>query len=135
MTPERGEETGGLDDDNRAAGRRRFDPRATRAALGRREDRDCGHAPADGRARSKNLDPQGATVTVSGTGYDAFKGVYVAFCKEPKKNQAPTPCGGGADTTGSTGVVRVGVVQSATVRARTRGSRTGRTVPSPRRCT
>lgn len=50
-----------------------------------------------------DLDPEGARVTVSGTGYDDFKGIYVAFCVVPERDVAPTPCGGGADLTGSTG--------------------------------
>jgi hypothetical protein len=52
---------------------------------------------------TKDLDAKGATVTVTGHGYDTFKGIYVAFCKEPKVNRTPTPCGGGATTEGSTG--------------------------------
>jgi hypothetical protein len=52
---------------------------------------------------TKDLDAKGATVTVTGHGYDTFKGIYVAFCKEPKANRTPTPCGGGATTEGSTG--------------------------------
>jgi hypothetical protein len=43
------------------------------------------------------------TITVTGRGYDPFKGVYVAFCVLPQPNQRPTPCGGGADTEGTTG--------------------------------
>jgi hypothetical protein len=53
---------------------------------------------------ARAIDAHGATVTVTGRGYDTFKGVYVAFCVQPKRNQAPTPCGGGAATEGSTGV-------------------------------
>lgn len=52
---------------------------------------------------TKDLDARGETVTVTGQGYDAFKGIYVAFCKEPAANRVPTPCGGGATTEGSTG--------------------------------
>jgi hypothetical protein len=52
---------------------------------------------------TKALDAKGATVTVTGHGYDASKGIYVAFCKEPKVDRVPTPCGGGATTEGSTG--------------------------------
>src|SRR5262245_42081341 len=67
-----------------------------------------GHpATAAGRTltvdRVDALTPTGATVTVTGRGYDPFKGIYVAFCVRPKRDQVPTPCGGGADTTGSTG--------------------------------
>ncbi|MFI9639279.1 hypothetical protein ACIG87_04300 [Micromonospora sp. NPDC051925] len=53
--------------------------------------------PSSGVARA------GAKVTVSGTGYDITKGIYVAFCVDNGAGVAPTPCGGGADTTGSTG--------------------------------
>ncbi|GAB3686072.1 hypothetical protein GCM10027589_54950 [Actinocorallia lasiicapitis] len=45
----------------------------------------------------------GDTVTVTGAGFDPAKGVYVALCKDLGPGQAPTPCGGGADTTGQTG--------------------------------
>ncbi|WFE56400.1 hypothetical protein [Micromonospora sp. WMMD712] len=53
--------------------------------------------PSGGVARS------GASVTVSGTGYDVTKGIYVAYCVDNGAGVAPSPCGGGADTTGSTG--------------------------------
>ncbi|WP_353901591.1 hypothetical protein ABUL04_10795 [Micromonospora harpali] len=53
--------------------------------------------PSGGVARS------GARVTVSGTGYDVTKGIYVAYCVDNGAGAAPSPCGGGADTTGSTG--------------------------------
>jgi hypothetical protein len=49
------------------------------------------------------LGANGATVTVTGRGYDEFKGVYVAFCKQPRPGRVPSPCGGGAATEGSTG--------------------------------
>jgi hypothetical protein len=45
----------------------------------------------------------GASVAVSGRGYDEGKGIYVAFCRIPERDQLPSPCGGGATTTGSTG--------------------------------
>lgn len=45
----------------------------------------------------------GQTVTVSGTGYDPTKGIYVALCVIPPVGQTPSPCGGGEDRTGSTG--------------------------------
>lgn len=45
----------------------------------------------------------GDTVTVTGSGYDPAKGVYVAFCKDLGAGQAPSPCGGGADTSGAGG--------------------------------
>lgn len=43
-----------------------------------------------------------ARVTVTGTGFDQSKGIYVAFCVQPEPGEPPTPCGGGVDTTGST---------------------------------
>jgi hypothetical protein len=49
------------------------------------------------------LDPGGQTIEVTGNGYDTFKGVYVAFCVVPPTNQLPSPCGGGADQSGTTG--------------------------------
>jgi iron complex transport system substrate-binding protein len=49
------------------------------------------------------LDPAGAEVTVTGSGYDASKGIYVAFCVVPSPGQLPTPCAGGMDLTGSGG--------------------------------
>ncbi|WP_329009115.1 hypothetical protein OG271_24035 [Micromonospora rifamycinica] len=52
---------------------------------------------------SAGIGRNGATVTVTGSGYDVTKGIYVAFCVDNGAGAAPTPCGGGADTTGSTG--------------------------------
>ncbi|HWB34574.1 MAG TPA: hypothetical protein VHA75_00970 [Rugosimonospora sp.] len=54
-------------------------------------------------SRSSGLKPAGETVTVSGSGYDVEKGIYVAFCVDTGAGHLPTPCGGGADTTGSSG--------------------------------
>jgi hypothetical protein len=51
-------------------------------------------------SRTSGLDPDSATVTVKGAGFDPSKGIYVALCVKPAKGQAPTPCGGGADTSG-----------------------------------
>ncbi|RUL92251.1 hypothetical protein [Verrucosispora sp. FIM060022] len=45
----------------------------------------------------------GTTVTVTGSGYDTTKGIYVAYCVDNGAGVAPSPCGGGVDTTGSTG--------------------------------
>nr|MDT0660414.1 hypothetical protein [Micromonospora sp. DSM 115978] len=45
----------------------------------------------------------GERVTVTGSGYDETKGIYVAFCVDNGDGQLPTPCGGGADTSGSLG--------------------------------
>lgn len=49
------------------------------------------------------LGPDGQDVVVTGTGFDPAKGVYVALCVVPGPGEKPTPCGGGADTTGATG--------------------------------
>jgi len=52
---------------------------------------------------SAGLSRAGTTVTVKGSGYDVAKGIYVAFCVDNGAGAMPTPCGGGADTTGSLG--------------------------------
>ncbi|MFJ5263223.1 immunoglobulin I-set domain protein [Streptomyces sp. NPDC088387] len=52
---------------------------------------------------SANLDPAGETLRVTGDGYDATKGIYVAVCKDNGDNRVPTPCLGGADQTGGSG--------------------------------
>lgn len=49
------------------------------------------------------LDPDGARIRVTGTGYDTSKGIYVSFCVLPPPGQLPTPCGGGIDLTGAGG--------------------------------
>ncbi len=48
------------------------------------------------------LNVDGDTVTVSGSGYDMEKGVYVAFCIVPVPGQRPTPCGNVDISGGST---------------------------------
>ncbi len=45
----------------------------------------------------------GQAVSVSGSGYDVSKGIYVALCLVTPPDQAPTPCGGGADQSGRSG--------------------------------
>ncbi len=50
-----------------------------------------------------DLDPAGASVSVTGSGYDIGKGIYVSFCVIPLLGTLPTPCGGGIDLTGSGG--------------------------------
>ena len=52
-------------------------------------------------SRTTGLDPAGEVVTVSGSGYDETKGIYVSFCVLPPPGQKPTPCAGGIDLTGS----------------------------------
>ncbi|QXJ22334.1 hypothetical protein AGRA3207_003320 [Actinomadura graeca] len=54
-------------------------------------------------SRADGLPAKGATVRVRGTGYNTGKGVYVALCRDNGAGKAPSPCGGGADTTGKAG--------------------------------
>jgi hypothetical protein len=46
-------------------------------------------------SQTRNLDPAGQVVSVSGAGFAIEKGIYVAFCVIPPTDQKPTPCGGG----------------------------------------
>jgi hypothetical protein len=48
----------------------------------------------------RRLNPNGATVRVTGSGYDMTVGIYVALCVVPKKGRVPTPCVGGINTSG-----------------------------------
>lgn len=50
-----------------------------------------------------DLPAAGSTLTVTGEGFDTFKGIYVALCVVPTDGGPPSPCGGGADTEGSSG--------------------------------
>ena len=45
-----------------------------------------------------DLDPSGATVRVTGSGYDDGKGIYVSFCVMPPPGELPTPCAGGTNS-------------------------------------
>jgi hypothetical protein len=54
-------------------------------------------------SQTSGLARAGETVTVSGSGYDVNKGIYVAYCVDNGAGAVPTPCGGGADTSGSLG--------------------------------
>jgi hypothetical protein len=51
--------------------------------------------------RNRNLNRNGATVIVTGKRFDERVGIYVALCVVPKRGEKPGPCGGGADTDGS----------------------------------
>lgn len=51
-------------------------------------------------SKAQGVDSAGERITVTGTGYDELKGIYVAFCLRPAPGQLPTPCGGGVDMTG-----------------------------------
>ncbi|WP_405967203.1 hypothetical protein OG613_16510 [Streptomyces sp. NBC_00015] len=54
-------------------------------------------------SKSSGLDPAGETVTVTGSGYNTEKGVYVAFCVDNGAGKTPTPCVGGVDMSGESG--------------------------------
>lgn len=45
--------------------------------------------------KTKDLDPEGELVSVSGVGYDLQQGVYVALCAVPEEGEAPGPCSAG----------------------------------------
>ena len=42
----------------------------------------------------------GQEVVVTGRGFDETIGIYLAYCVLPKKGAAPTPCGGGVNSSG-----------------------------------
>lgn len=50
-----------------------------------------------------DLDADGQVITVTGSGYDESKGIYVALCVQPPPGEPPSPCLGGADTSGEAG--------------------------------
>ncbi|MER5767961.1 endoglucanase [Streptomyces sp. NPDC001985] len=52
---------------------------------------------------TKDLDPTGHRVTVTGSGYDPGQGVYLAVCVIGKAGEAPSPCLGGMDLSGASG--------------------------------
>jgi hypothetical protein len=54
-------------------------------------------------SKASGLDAAGETVTVSGTGYNTEKGIYVAFCVDNGAGKTPTPCVGGVDMSGESG--------------------------------
>lgn len=54
-------------------------------------------------SKTKGLARAGQSVTVTGSGYDVTKGIYVAFCVDNGPGVLPAPCGGGADMTGASG--------------------------------
>ncbi|RKS73063.1 hypothetical protein BZB76_3747 [Actinomadura pelletieri DSM 43383] len=49
------------------------------------------------------LPEKGATVRVTGSGFDTSKGIYIGLCKDNGAGKPPGPCGGGADTSGKAG--------------------------------
>lgn len=58
-------------------------------------------APRTTVSNRSGLNPSGDKVTVSGTGFDTTKGIYVAVCVDNGPGRQPTPCLGGADTGGT----------------------------------
>ncbi|MFD0684307.1 hypothetical protein [Actinomadura fibrosa] len=54
-------------------------------------------------SQADGLPEKGATVRVKGAKYDTGKGIYIALCKDNGPGKTPSPCGGGADTSGRTG--------------------------------
>jgi hypothetical protein len=60
-------------------------------------------APGISVSKSAGLSVAGETITVSGSGFDVTKGIYVAVCVDNGPGQMPTPCLGGADTSGGSG--------------------------------
>lgn len=54
-------------------------------------------------SKTKGIKRAGETLTVTGRGYDETKGIYVAFCLDNGPGVMPSPCGGGADMSGSSG--------------------------------
>ncbi|WP_230396602.1 hypothetical protein [Streptomyces blattellae] len=54
-------------------------------------------------SKASGLDSAGETVTVSGSGYNTEKGIYVAFCVDNGAGKTPTPCVGGVDMSGESG--------------------------------
>ena len=51
---------------------------------------------------NKSVIKPGGVITITGNRFNKDVGIYVAFCKLPKKGELPTPCGGGVDLTGAT---------------------------------
>lgn len=68
---------------------------------------DPGTTTRDGKtltvSEADGLRVDGEKVRVRGSGYDRSKGIYVAFCVDNGPGKVPTPCGGGADTEGTSG--------------------------------
>ncbi|MER6960147.1 hypothetical protein [Streptomyces sp. NPDC000618] len=54
-------------------------------------------------SKSSGLAAAGETVTVTGSGYNTEKGIYVAFCVDNGAGKTPTPCVGGVDMSGESG--------------------------------
>ncbi len=50
---------------------------------------------------NKTVVKPGGRIAISGTKFNPKVGIYLAFCKLPKRGEPPTPCGGGVDVTGA----------------------------------
>ncbi|MDT0327659.1 cell wall protein [Nocardiopsis lambiniae] len=83
-------------------------PRTTPQAQAAAPQAPAPRTPGDPKitvSKTTGLNPNGETVTVTGTGYDTSKGIYVALCDTANASatQAPSPCIGGVDMDGSGG--------------------------------
>ncbi len=50
---------------------------------------------------SQNTISKDSLIQVTGKSFDETVGIYLAYCVIPKKGQAPTPCGGGVNKSGT----------------------------------
>lgn len=66
------------------------------------EAQGCG--PVLTVSKSQGLDPNGETVSVSGSCFDVDRGIYIGFCVVPAPGSPPSPCGGGVTMEGSGGL-------------------------------
>ncbi|GAA2825351.1 hypothetical protein [Crossiella cryophila] len=60
-------------------------------------------APKLAASKTQGLNAAGEKVTVTGSGYNEAKGIYVAVCVDNGSGKMPTPCLGGADLSGKNG--------------------------------
>lgn len=54
-------------------------------------------------SEAADLDPAGQSLTITGSGYDEAKGIYVSLCVIPPAGTTPSPCGGGVDRENTSG--------------------------------
>ncbi|WP_205856530.1 hypothetical protein [Phytoactinopolyspora endophytica] len=54
-------------------------------------------------SKADDLNQDGETITVEGSGFDLDKGIYVVLCVNNGAGQAPSPCLGGVDMEGAGG--------------------------------
>ncbi|MEU9338489.1 hypothetical protein AB0D49_35965 [Streptomyces sp. NPDC048290] len=54
-------------------------------------------------SKTSGLVEAGETVTVTGSGYNTEKGIYIALCVDNGPGKTPTPCVGGVDMSGESG--------------------------------